>query len=119
VTDDVVELLGEAYRNALEVEDAIGYSDAFFDAFPDAYVVDGRMYDSIDCSFLSSSHDEAYPVVCKERCGWRTTVGDLPRDPCLYYVLPDFCPECLDRGNYSGLRVRRTRPKVAVGTGGV
>jgi len=119
MTDDVAARLQEAYRGALEVEDAIGRAEAYYDAFPDTYVVDGREYDSIGCSFLSSSHDEAYPVVCRDGCGWETTVGDLPRDPCLYYVLPDFCPACLDRGDYSGLRVRRSNPKVAVGTGGV
>lgn len=100
-----------AAADAYALEEAIGESEAFFDAFPDAYTFTGadgvteHTFEALKCTFASSSHSDRHVVECKT-CAWRERYGNLPRDPCLMYVVPPLCPVCRFHGEVSGVRSR-------------
>ncbi|SIR99916.1 hypothetical protein SAMN05421858_5078 [Haladaptatus litoreus] len=82
----------------------------------DGYELEGVLYSPLKCSFLSPSHKETYPVVCKS-CDWETTVGELPRDG-RAYVQPPQCPACEKRGDLGFVRTKVTDAKPAHYGGG-
>lgn len=102
-------LLTAGARDAFALEDAIGRSDAFFDAWPDTYTFTGadgttsHTFPAGKCTFASTSHGDDHVVACKS-CAWRERYGNLPKDPCLMYVVPPLCPVCRAHGDVSGVR---------------